>query len=186
MDLLVGEPWPSARALQEEWLANLARRVEVRQADLLREQMLLMMTEVPESFYGVLTLERWRWLKRWRAGRCYAALHHYVWLQALQQAQPIYAPGISRTLRYALLQKGPAGQRLVKRLERQLALFTVLTDNWQESGFLRVAHHVVQVVFGDLHSRPRRLVTAVQLADYLDQYYEEQLNRLQNMELMAQ
>jgi hypothetical protein len=74
----------------------------------------------------------------------------------------------------------------VKRLQGQLALFAVLIDNWQESGCLPIAHHVVQAVFGDLHSRPTRLVTSVQLADYLDQYYEKQLNQLQNMEIMMQ
>ncbi|MBF0185321.1 MAG: hypothetical protein HQM06_13175 [Magnetococcales bacterium] len=183
MDVLVGEPWPSARALQQEWLENLARRHEVRQGELLSRLVDELTAPVPESYFALFSLAAWQWWKRWRASRFYASLHLFLWQQALGQVQPIYAAGLLRLLRYQLLQHPKAGVRQVARLEQHLALYAVLTDNVSEAGYLRIAHHVVQNIFGDLQRNPTCLIIAVQLADYLDRYYEQQSNRLQRLEI---
>ncbi|WP_130471262.1 hypothetical protein [Candidatus Magnetaquicoccus inordinatus] len=184
MDLLVGEPWPSAAALQQEWLHNLARRQEVRQALLLQQQMGLLTAEVPESFYQLLTLHPWQWWRRRRAGRHYASLHLFVWQQALQETQPLYAAGLLRLLRHSLLQSDRAGAKMVARLERHLALYAWLSDNIREEGFLRIAQYVLQDIFGDIRKQPMRLPTAVQLADYLDHYFESEYRHLQALEII--
>ncbi|MBF0462839.1 MAG: hypothetical protein HQL87_15800 [Magnetococcales bacterium] len=182
MDLIRLPSSPSAEDLYQEWLGHLGHMELVRYQEVVNRLLSVLFVAPPGAFHALLGLQSHHIFKKRRLNACYPSLQVFVWLKALEQAQPPYADRLLRLLRRTCAQR-PADKRRMATIDRHLALFALLTDRFVEEGFMSVAHHVVLRVLGDFTQKPTRLIASVQLADYLDRLFETYLTQFQSMEI---
>ena len=175
---------PSADDLQQEWLSHLGQLEQVSQRSFVRRLLPLLSAPPPGDFADLLALRPYQIIKKRRLQQYYPSLQLFVWQKALEQAQPPHAARLVRLLKRTLAAQSAADQRRVDTIEGHLALFVLLTDHFLEEGFLSVAHQVVLRVLGDVDKYPTHLLWAVQLADYLDNRFEQDVIRFSNMDIV--
>ncbi|MEO5362164.1 MAG: hypothetical protein H7838_00865 [Magnetococcus sp. DMHC-8] len=175
---------PTAAALHREWMDNLGR-AETCSHQALVDRLLEELQGAPSgAFYALLGLQRWQVLKRRRLAHYHPALQVLVWQEALVSAQPLYAARLGRLLRHRWSVRRPSDRRRLATIDRQLALFDVLTDNLTGEGFLSVALHVVQQVMGRVQQHPTYIILAVQLADHLDNRFETRVAQFRQVTIV--
>jgi hypothetical protein len=181
-DLLPALPF-SADALQREWLDNQSRQ-EFLKPQAVVDRLFASLT-VPMPLPDLLGLQPYQWLKKRRLDRFHPSLHLFVWKRAMEEVHPAHAARIDALWRrqYPLHHKD--GKQRLERITGHLSLFSLLTDDFAQQGFMSVAHHVVSRVLGDVQQRPHLLFVVVQLADHLDGLFDGHVTRFGSMEIVS-
>ncbi|MBF0162307.1 MAG: hypothetical protein HQL88_08460 [Magnetococcales bacterium] len=174
---------PSAEALQRHWLENLLRMEPVSHREVLARMQSILQAPPPPAFFAVLGLHDWQLLKKRTLSRYYPSLQVFAWLRALEQVQPFHVTRLIGALQRWCSSQPRRIRGHLERIERDLPLFALLTDNFSEEGFLSVAHHVVWRVLGGSQEQPAHLVAAVQLADALEQWFEQHSRYFEQIEI---
>ncbi|MBF0164911.1 MAG: hypothetical protein HQM01_10490 [Magnetococcales bacterium] len=162
----------SPAALEAEWTGNLTRRKRRSIAELSAIPLREIALGPDESFYALLGLKPLQWLKRQRLARYHAALLAFVWRQAVLSTHPAYNEPFG-TMLERLFGELPGVKR--ERLERyinDLNFFKVITDTFEEDGFMSPALHVTQRVLGEINKQPENLEWAVDLSLWLDERFQ--------------
>ena len=173
----------SADALNREWLENQSRREPLRPQGVVDRLFMLLSTPIP--LQDLLELQPYQWLKKRRLERFHPSLPLFVWRRAMAVAYPGQAPRIDALWRYQYPLRHKDGKQRLERIEGHLALFSLLTDDFAQQGFMSVAHHVVSRVLGDVQKSPQHLFAVVQLADHLDSLFDDHVTRFGNMEILS-
>lgn len=183
MHIIVGaQTPPAADALQREWLENLGHLESVRYQGVVERLIGELAMEVPETVYKLLGLQVYQIIKKRKLNQYYPSLQVFVWKKALEQAQPLYINRLIWLWRRLFLAR-EARERL-ERIDHHLALFALLTDNFAETGFMSVAHHVALRVLGKPPEQTAQITAVVELADYLDNRFNRYITQFERMEIL--
>ncbi|MEO5340280.1 MAG: hypothetical protein H7837_07170 [Magnetococcus sp. MYC-9] len=177
-------PPPSADALQREWLTNMSQVERIRSLELVHRLLGELLAPAPRSYYELLDLHLYQFLKQRLARRYYPSLHLFVWQRSLAQIHPYDATRLYAMLNERMVHLRPAVKQRLTDTTRHMALFAMLTDHFAEQGFLSVAYHVVSRISGVLAEKPEHLQAAVRLADHLDLQFDRRIAQWEMMEIL--
>ena len=175
--------FPSATALENEWLNNMQRLEKSSRQDIVDLLLRDLSRVTPAAFYDLLGLQFHQIFKKRLLDRFYPSVLVFVWQKSLEIFQPALADNLSRLFEMSFSARMPKAKPRLETIGRHLALFSVITDNYTEEGFLSVAHHIVWRVLGEIEKTPNNLISSVRLADYLDARFETYANQLRGREI---
>ncbi|MBF0180665.1 MAG: hypothetical protein HQM03_11635 [Magnetococcales bacterium] len=165
--------------LENEWLGNLGRRTRRTVREMAGEALLAANAGPDETFFAALGVASHQVILRHLLRRHFLPLRLFVWRQAVLATHPAWAERLFVALGGQLPGK-PAEQA---RIRNDLAFFQLITDQFAEEGFISVALHLVQKVHGEIPRRPGNLDHVVGLNAWLDERYQEDLERLGGSEI---
>ncbi|MBF0295398.1 MAG: hypothetical protein HQL96_09435 [Magnetococcales bacterium] len=169
----------TAATLESEWLGNLGRRTRRTVREVAGEALLAVNSGPDETFFAALGVASHQVIVRHLLRRHYPPLRLFVWRQAVVATHPAWHAPLLAALDGQL----PGKPAEVARIRSDLAFLQLITDQFAEEGFLSVALHLVQKVHGEIPRRPGNLEFAVSLSAWLDERYQEDLERLGRAEI---
>ncbi|MBF0427730.1 MAG: hypothetical protein HQL94_02295 [Magnetococcales bacterium] len=164
--------------LEAEWMENLQRHRRQTIQGLTDWLMEEINVGPDETFFATLSLAGYQILKRRIFARYFSPLLAFAWKQAVLVTHP------AKTMDFlGALERG-IDPHLTRSVQNDLMLFQIITDNFEEDGFVSVALHVVQRVHGDIEKKPDNLDLAVGLSLWMDERYQHYREALDQAKIM--
>ncbi|MEO5379034.1 MAG: hypothetical protein H7832_14835 [Magnetococcus sp. DMHC-6] len=129
---------------------------------------------------GLLQLEGYHFIKKWRFKRYYRSALFFVWQQAIIWVKKEQAHRIVAQLDFAFFSKMGMSRKEWVKMENDLIFFSMLLDNMKEEGLISLGCYLTQRVLGALDKDPNRLRCSVALTMHLEQrldVFKEQAER---------
>lgn len=109
----------------------------------------------------------------------------FVWFFALKKTHPNQADSLLRLFHFVYPKKTPKAKKTHSTIRRHLDYFLMVTDTFNEDGFMSAVHHVVQRVLGEIEQKPGNLIFSVALASHLDTVYETWVKKFEITDIRA-
>lgn len=172
-------------ALEAEWSGNAQRRKRQTIRDLTAHILRELAAAPEESEYALLALQPHQLLKRRMFARHCAPMRAFVWRQAVLYTHPARLEAFMITLRGRAAELPGMTPARLEIFLNDLTFFQVITDNFNEDGFMSVALHVTQRVLGEIATHPVNLDWAVGLGQWLDERYQQDRDLLSAVEVVT-
>ncbi|MBF0418019.1 MAG: hypothetical protein HQL86_07210 [Magnetococcales bacterium] len=173
----------SPAALEAEWTGNLTRRkrrsIEELTAIPLREIAL----GPGEAFFALFGLKPLQMIKRGRLARYHPALLAFAWRQSVLFSHPAYNESFGMTLERLFGELPGSSRDRRERFVNDLNFFKVITDTFEEDGFMSAALHVSQRVLGEIDKKPENIDWAVEMSLWLDERFQAYRGALLEVEV---
>ncbi len=181
----MAERFPTVADLEKEWRENLNKRQRQTPMDLLNDLQRLMVQEIPENLFWLFDLKVENFIKRRAFIRYYRSARLYAWRRALLSIHPQQVERIMSGFDETFLAVHQGARGKLTTIRNDLDFFEVVTDRFEEDGFLSVALHISQRILGEIEQKPDNLIHAVRLSEHLHDVYEQDRERFRLLEVVG-
>ncbi|MBF0157415.1 MAG: hypothetical protein HQL57_09555 [Magnetococcales bacterium] len=165
---------PTAEALVAEWMRGSETREKPGPGLLFAYIARRLEEPLDEEHYALLSLPRFRWIRRWQFRGHYRAALYFLWHRAAIERLGGRSEVFLARCRGYLESNLRQGGRRVARWEERRPMLSALADNVAEEGYFGVAHLITMRLLGGVRGGNdlRRLEGAVLLAMDLEAQYD--------------
>lgn len=180
----MAEQIPTAAELERMWRQGVQSRRRQGRRDLLNDLLRVATREIDEEAFALFDLGPERFIKRRSFRRYYRSTRIFAWKQALLAVHPRHLEAVLGGFDTGYLKIQPGSEKQLETIRRDLTFFDVVTDSFEQDGFLSVALHVTLRILGEIEKRPDNLVQAVRLSEHLDQVCVQDQERFRTLEVV--
>ncbi|MBF0626909.1 MAG: hypothetical protein HQL91_01670 [Magnetococcales bacterium] len=171
-------------ALEAEWNRNLQQRKRRTIRDVTAAEVVRALAAGPDDpFFALLGLKPHQLLKRKSMMRHFAPLRAFAWRQAVLYTHPAHLELFMATLRVLAADLPGMTRPNLELLFNDLTFFNLITDTFNEDGFISCGLHVTQRVLGEIENRPENLDWAVGVSQWVEEHYLNDREVLEGMEV---